>query len=145
MCVSRWGACVSDRHETVERRTPFPSSTEMDGTLSLQRELLRLNNHFRQRLHTLGVTPLQVGVILYIYRHKRVNLMDIAEALGVHESTIDLLVRGLLRKGLVERQTRSKGTASKHFLTASAERLVPNMTEAIKDLSEQIREASLHA
>ena len=60
--------------------------------------VLQLHGEFRRRLDPIRVTPLQAGVILFLYRHVDANMTDTATALGVRVPTLSVVVNDLVGK-----------------------------------------------
>ena len=58
---------------------------------------LRVQGNFRSRLAPLRVTPLQAGVMLYLYRQRGAKMKD-AAALGVQPPTVTRVIHDLVRK-----------------------------------------------
>jgi DNA-binding MarR family transcriptional regulator len=54
-----------------------------DEKLTLLELVLRLEGEFRRSLEPIRVTPLQAGVLLYLYRHADPGVTDAAASLGV--------------------------------------------------------------
>ena len=60
--------------------------------------VLQLHGEFRRRLDPIRVTPLQAGVILFLYRHVDANMTDTAAALSVRLPTLSEVVNDLVGK-----------------------------------------------
>jgi len=75
-------------------------SAKHDGNekLTLLELVLRLEGEFRRSLEPIRVTPLQAGVLLYLYRHVDAGVTDAATALRVRVPTLSGVVKDLVRK-----------------------------------------------
>jgi len=76
---------------------PGIEHTDQDEPTLLE-VVLRVQGDFRSQLATLRVTPLQAGVILYLYRQREAKVTDTATGVGVAEPTLSVAVRALIRK-----------------------------------------------
>jgi DNA-binding MarR family transcriptional regulator len=93
--------------------------------------VLRLHGFFRHRLHPLGVSPVQAGMLLYLDRHPQCQVSEIASALCIQNllavKTVPLLQRsGWIRKSRVpatgktlKLQLTEKGTALARKINAN--------------------------
>lgn len=63
--------------------------------------VLRLHGDFRRCLTPIHITPLQAGVMLYLYRHPDAKVMEVAASLNVRSPTIVEVLKILTRKGWV--------------------------------------------
>ena len=66
--------------------------------------VLRVHGDFRRRLESIGVTPLQASMVLYLQRHVDVNMKDTAAGLDVRSPTLTDVIDALVRKCLVTRR-----------------------------------------
>ena len=66
--------------------------------------VLRLHGDFRNRLVSIGVTPLQAGVMLYLQRHRDAKLTEAAVAVGVQLPTVSVVIQDLVSKRWVTRR-----------------------------------------
>ena len=60
--------------------------------------VLQVQGDFRSRLASIGVTPLQAGVMLYLQRHRDAKMTDAATAVGVQPPTVTRVIQDLVRK-----------------------------------------------
>jgi len=83
----------------------FPSHDEWKIPTQLER-VLWLQGQFRRELEPIGVTPLQAGVLLYVYvrRHTETNMTKTAAALSLRLPTLTDVVNDLVRKRWVTKQ-----------------------------------------
>ena len=78
-----------------------------ETTIPTQLErVLWLQGQFRRELEPIGVTPLQAGVLLYVYvrRHTETNMTKTAAALSLRLPTLTDVVNDLVRKRWVTKQ-----------------------------------------
>lgn len=99
---------------SFQGKTSKPSSLET---------VLRLHGFFHHRLQSLGVSPIQAGMLLYLDRHPQCQVIEIASALCIQNlsavKTVQLIQRnGWIRKPqvnanrkIVKLQLTEKGTA----------------------------------
>ena len=69
-----------------------------DATPTLLKLVLQLHGEFRKILEPIHVTPLQAGVMLYLYRHVDAKQMDAADSIGVRVPTLSQVATDLVRK-----------------------------------------------
>jgi DNA-binding MarR family transcriptional regulator len=67
--------------------------------------VLQLEDDIRRRLEPIRMTPLQAGVLLFLWRHAEARVTDIAAALGVRLSTLSGVVTTLARQGWIGHTT----------------------------------------
>lgn len=99
---------------------PFQGKTSRLSTLET---ILRLHGFFHHRLQSLGVSPIQAGMLLYLDRHPQCHVIEIASALCIQNlsavKTVQLIQgNGWIRKPqvnanrkIVKLQLTEKGTA----------------------------------
>jgi DNA-binding MarR family transcriptional regulator len=99
---------------------PFHGNNSRPSTLET---VLRLQGFFRHRLQPLGVSPIQASMLLYVDRHPRCQVIEIASALCIQNleavKTVQLIQKnGWIRKPqvsanrkIVKLQLTEKGTA----------------------------------
>jgi DNA-binding MarR family transcriptional regulator len=99
---------------------PFQGKTSRPSTLET---VLRLHGFFHHRLQSLGVSPIQAGMLLYLDRRPQCQVIEIASALCIQNlsavKTVQLIQRnGWIRKPqvnanrkIVKLQLTEKGTA----------------------------------
>ena len=66
--------------------------------------VLRVHGDFRSQLASIGVTPLQAGVMLYLQRHPDAKMKDTAAALSIQPPTLTAVIDDLVRKRWVTRR-----------------------------------------
>jgi hypothetical protein len=81
-----------------------------DEPTALER-VLWLHGQFRRCLEPIGVTPLQAGVLLHVYRHQESNMTNTAAALGLRRPTLTEVIDDLVRKRWVTRRRSTTDTA----------------------------------
>ena len=100
---------------------------------------LRVQSDFRQHLAPLRVTPLQAGVILYLYRQRKAQMTETAVGVGVAGSTLSVAVRPMIRKRWVTNQrTPDDHRAVCMRLTQRGEVLARRIKERIRDMGSDL-------
>ena len=100
---------------------------------------LRVQSDFRQHLAPLRVTPLQAGVILYLYRQREAQMTETAIGVGVAGPTLSVAVRTLLRKRWVtSHRTPDDRRAVCMRLTQRGEVLARRIKERIRDMGSDL-------
>ena len=56
------------------------------------------HGQYRRSLQSIGVTPLQAGVLQFLHRHADANMRDTAHAFCVRVPTMSEVIRDLVRK-----------------------------------------------
>lgn len=79
---------------------PVPGTTCRPSTLET---VLRLYGFFRHRLHSLGVSPIQAGLLLYLDRHPQCRASEIASALCIQNHLAVKTVQRLQRNGWIRK------------------------------------------
>ena len=96
---------------------------------------LQVQSDFRQHLAPLRVTPLQAGVILYLYRQREAQMTETAIGVGVAGPTLSVAVRTLLRKRWVtSHRTPDDRRVVYVRLTQRGEVLAGRITKRIQDV-----------
>jgi DNA-binding MarR family transcriptional regulator len=83
--------------------------------LTLLELVLQLHGEFRRSLEPIRVTPLQAGVLLFLYRHAEARVTDAAVALGVRLPTLSTVLKALVRKRWVTRHRSVTDTRVVHL------------------------------
>jgi DNA-binding MarR family transcriptional regulator len=110
-----------------------------DEKLTLLELVLRLEGEFRRSLKPIRVTPLQAGVILYLYRHVDVGVTDAAASLGVRLSTLSVVVKALERKRWVTRRYSVEDRRAVCLsLSRQGETFAQMIEGHVREVSEQI-------
>ena len=76
---------------------PSAEHTSRDKPTLLE-VVLQVQGDFRSRLASIGATPLQAGVLLYLQRHAEPRLIEVAAAVGVQPPTVTRVIHNLVRK-----------------------------------------------
>ena len=84
----------TDSVNSFQRHNGKPSSLET---------VLRLQGLFRYRLHPLGVSPLQASMLLYLDRHRRCAVTEIASALCLQNPSAVKTVQLMQRQGWIRK------------------------------------------
>jgi DNA-binding MarR family transcriptional regulator len=107
---------------------PFQNNRSRPSTLET---VLRLHGFFRHRLHPLGVSPVQAGMLLYLDRHPQCEVSELASALCIQNLLAVKIVQLLQRDGwickslvnakrkTVKLQLTKKGTALARKINAN--------------------------
>lgn len=78
----------------------------------------------------IGLSHAQLGMLYMMSYHKRLQVKQIAEYLGVTKSAASQLIDPLTEKGLVSRQVDDRDRRVAHFsLTAKGDKMLKKMTK----------------
>jgi DNA-binding MarR family transcriptional regulator len=94
--------------------------------------MLRLHGAFRTALDSLSLTPLQAGVLLYVYRNPGAGIFEAAKSLGIKPPTLTPVVQDLVRRRYVSRREDQADRRGRRLaLTSQGQAMVPCITKRI--------------
>lgn len=107
---------------------------------SLLELVLRVQGDLRRALASIGVTPLQAGVLCYLDQHPGARLIDVAAAFRVEPPTLVVVVQDLVRKGwITNRRSVEDRRAVCLKLSRKGEALVRRIAPIIQGVEIQLR------
>lgn len=79
---------------------------DMDNafTVLLRRMYAASNLHFQQRTADPDVTPIQMGILLLVFREEIVGIRELARRMSIDRSTMQEVVQRLVKRGLIRRK-----------------------------------------
>jgi DNA-binding MarR family transcriptional regulator len=120
---------------------------ELELANSLRPVLLRINRELRRELHSIGVTPGQVSLLVQIHNKPGIGVSELAERERMSAPGMSGHVERLVKAGLVERRRDESGDRRRVGLTVTAEG--QNVLRSVRSrrtawLASRLRELEAH-
>lgn len=110
------------------------SSRQKNSKLSVLEIVLHLQGLLRQRLQPLHVSPMQAGILLYLDRHPRCKLIEVASTLRIQQPSMVETIQLVQRKGWVHKaRTTQNRRIVKLRLTTQGNALAQEIKETLRN------------
>ena len=109
--------------------------------LTLLERMLQLHGDFRRTLEPIRVTPLQAATLLFLSRHEKAKLKDVAATLRVRPPTLTDVVKDLVRKRWVTTRRSVTDTRVVHLrLSRRGNTLVRQIEQRVAQVNATLAE-----
>ena len=131
-------ATTHRRHDSTEADHSAHHKAMMETLMQFRLVLRSMRRHYRSVEERCGVSGAQLWVMAQVATSPGVKVGDLAQALGIHQSTVSNILEKLEESGLVERRrVADDRRVVRIFLTTEGNRIVRRAPRPLRGVLQQ--------